>query len=593
MEERSDLLSYGSVCSGIEAVSLAWRPLGLNPLWFAEVDPFANAVLSHHYPDVPNLGDMTRIAPGVLRGSIEAPAILVGGTPCQSFSVAGMRKGLSDPRGALTIHYVELANAIDKARIKQKKAPAIIVWENVPGVLSDRANAFGCFLGALAGAGCELQPSGPRWTDAGCVYGPQRAIVWRVLDAQHFGVAQRRKRVFLVASARDGFDPSEILFESSGMRRDSAPSREALQEAAAAASKGSQCSCVSQPACSETRHEEMRCITLCFGGGNTSAPLQSAACLTARGHKCDFEVETFAAQALCGAAVSHPLTCAHSAADGNGRGTPVVAASRIRLVAAQAISGAISHTLTSCLGLKEDGTGRGCPVLATAGMRVFAAQGVCGNISHTLNTANNGKGCSEDGTGRGVPVVAVNYRFQGRDITADLKSSTCISFAQNSRDELRLEGGHGHIVGALSAGGGKPGQGYPVVATVSFRGREHNIGAAIGGDLISALRASSHDNANSLVSSGEFEIHLTLMPGSGCDGLLSDLLTWQVRRLMPLECERLQGIPDHYTLVPYRGKPAADGPRYKAIGNSMAVNCVSWIGRRLVRELEDARRVRM
>lgn len=125
-------LRYGSVCSGIEAVSLAWRPSGLTPAWFAEIDPFANAVLAHHYPHALNLGDMTRIAPQVLSGSVCAPDILVGGTPCQSFSVAGMRKGLDDPRGALTLKYVELANAIDQVRLRQKQPPTILVWENVP-----------------------------------------------------------------------------------------------------------------------------------------------------------------------------------------------------------------------------------------------------------------------------------------------------------------------------------------------------------------------------------------------------------------------------------------------------------------------------
>src|SRR5690606_28393228 len=133
-----------------------------------------------------------------------------------------------DPRGALTLKYTELANAIDHARSNQNKAPVVVVWENVPGVLSDRSNAFGHFPGTLAGERCELQPPGPRWTDAGVVYGSQRAIAWRVLDAQHFNLAQRRKRVFVVASARANFDPSEVLFEREGMRRDSAPSREAL-----------------------------------------------------------------------------------------------------------------------------------------------------------------------------------------------------------------------------------------------------------------------------------------------------------------------------------------------------------------------------
>lgn len=153
-------LLYGSVCSGIEAVSLAWQPLGLEAAWFAEIEPFPSAVLAHHYPHVPNLGDMTTIARQVHAGAVPAPDILVGGTPCQSFSVAGARRGLDDPRGALTLAYVELANAIDQARHQNDRSPATLVWENVPGVLSDRSNAFGNFLGALAGESRALQPPG-------------------------------------------------------------------------------------------------------------------------------------------------------------------------------------------------------------------------------------------------------------------------------------------------------------------------------------------------------------------------------------------------------------------------------------------------
>lgn len=215
--------TYGSVCSGIEAATQAWHPLGMRAAWFAEIEPFPSAVLAHHYPDVPNHGDMTKLAALVLAGKIPAPGVLVGGTPCQAFSVAGMREGLTDPRGALTIKYVELADAVDYVRAGQRKPASVIVWENVPGVLSDKGNAFGCFLGALAGEDCELQPSGKKWQDAGCVYGPKRTIAWRVLDAQYFGLAQRRRRVFVVASARDGFDPTEVLFELEGTRRDSPP----------------------------------------------------------------------------------------------------------------------------------------------------------------------------------------------------------------------------------------------------------------------------------------------------------------------------------------------------------------------------------
>ncbi|KAB0502817.1 DNA cytosine methyltransferase [Pseudomonas lini] len=219
-------ITYGSVCSGIEAATMAWHPLGMRATWFAEIEAFPSAVLAHHYPNTPNLGDMTKLGAQVLAGKIAAPDVLVGGTPCQAFSVAGMRQGLLDPRGALTIKYVELADATDYVRAGRRKPPCVLVWENVPGVLSDKGNAFGCFLGALAGEDCELQPSGKKWPDAGCVYGPKRTIAWRVLDAQYFGLAQRRRRVFVVASARDGFDPTEVLFEREGSRRDIPPGRE-------------------------------------------------------------------------------------------------------------------------------------------------------------------------------------------------------------------------------------------------------------------------------------------------------------------------------------------------------------------------------
>lgn len=371
---------YGSICSGIEAATVAWEPLGWKAAWFSEIEAFPSAVLAEHWPEVVNLGDMTKIAAAVRAGEVQAPDVMVGGTPCQAFSIAGLRNGLSDARGKLTLSYVELANAIDDKRIERGEEEAIFVWENVPGVLTSHDNAFGCFLAGLAGESCELKPSGGKWTHSGCVYGPQRTIAWIVKDAQYFGVAQRRKRVFVVASARKGFDPGQVLFESEGVRRDTPPSREPQTAVAALTARG-------VGTCGADDNQAQAGHLLAFGGGNTGGNIDVAACLTAKGQRIDFEVETFAVH-----------------------------------------------------GTQDPDTNL--------------------ELAHTL-------------------------------------------------------------------------------------GRNHG-----------------QENA---ISNGV-----------------------QVRRLMPVECERLQGFPDNHTLISWRGKEATecpDGPRYRAIGNSMAVPVMRWIGERIVAAL--------
>ncbi|WP_201491438.1 DNA cytosine methyltransferase [Pseudomonas paracarnis] len=456
-------ITYGSVCSGIEAATQAWHPLGMKAAWFAEIEPFPSAVLAHHYPDVPNHGDMTKLAAMVLAGKIPAPDVLVGGTPCQAFSVAGMREGLTDPRGALTIKYVELADAVDYVRAGQRKPASVIVWENVPGVLSDKGNAFGCFLGALAGEDCELQPPGKKWQDAGCVYGPKRTISWRVLDAQYFGLAQRRRRVFVVASARDGFDPTEVLFEREGVRRDTAPSRGEGQDVAGTIAGGARKNggysaddiphVTAALTTSPYGDHESRESLLVFGGNNTSGPIEVAparnACASASG-RMDFESEAF-------------------------------------VVTGTLQAGEIAPTLRA---MNHSGSH------ANAGGQVAVC--ITGDVTHTLKA--EGFDGSEDGTGRGQPIVA------------------CREVAQT-----------------LACNYGK---------------QVDNTDSALGPNVV------SH--------------------------------TSSVRRLTPVECERLQGMADNYTLIPWRGKPASecpDGPRYKAIGNSKAVFVVIWIGRRLLQQL--------
>ena len=203
-------MKYLSVCSGIEAATVAWHPLGWQPVGFSEIEAFPSAVLAHHYPDVPNLGDMTKYK----EWNLEPIDLLVGGTPCQSFSVAGLRRGLEDPRGNLALTYVGI---LDRFR------PKWCVWENVPGVLSSNGGRdFGSFLGALVDLG----------------YG----FAYRVLDAQYFGVAQRRRRVFVVAYLGDWRRAAAVLFERESLRGDPAPSREAEKATAGTIEASINCS---------------------------------------------------------------------------------------------------------------------------------------------------------------------------------------------------------------------------------------------------------------------------------------------------------------------------------------------------------------
>lgn len=235
-------MRFGSVCSGIEAASVAWNSLGWEAAWFAEIEPFPSAVLAQHYPNIPNYGDMTTLVDRIERGEIEAPDMLCGGTPCQAFSVAGQRKSLDDDRGNLSLVFTEIADAIDNARIVQGRGPCIVFWENVPGVLSVKDNAFGCFLAALVGADVPLTPgtTGNKWPSSGHVAGPKRQASWRVLDAQYFGVPQRRRRVFVVASSyAGGIDPSKVLFESPCLPGDSESSCQAREGTAEESEGGS------------------------------------------------------------------------------------------------------------------------------------------------------------------------------------------------------------------------------------------------------------------------------------------------------------------------------------------------------------------
>lgn len=334
-------MRFGSLCSGIEAASVAFKPLGWTSAWFSEIDPFACALLAHHYPETPNFGDMTTIRRRIESGEIEAPDLLCGGTPCQSFSFAGLRESLNDSRGNLTLEFVRIADAIDSVRRAAGKPPAWVLWENVPGVLSTPDNAFGAFLGGLCGSDSPIPAPPAGWPRAGVVDGPNRAVAWRVLDAQFFGLAQRRQRVFVVALSGPGrwAAPDALLPIVEGMRGHPAPSREAWQDTAGTleartsaggfpgtdgAAAGHVVAAIDASfgrlhgaSHQDANHGHSHLVA--FGGNNTSGPIDIATAVRAKGgtgHG-DFESETFVTHALTGEGFD-------ASEDGTGRGTPMV-----------------------------------------------------------------------------------------------------------------------------------------------------------------------------------------------------------------------------------------------------------------------------
>ena len=474
---QATTLTVGSVCSGIGAPETAWAPLGWEFLWSAEIEPFPSAVLAARFQGLPNLGDMTTIAPRILAGEIAAPDILVGGTPCQSFSVAGLRGGLSDDRGNLALEFVRLAEAIDAVRFHAGKPPAWILWENVPGVLSDGGNAFGTFLAGLVGGDTPLVPRG-RWTDAGVVAGPLRCAAWRVMDAQFFGLAQRRERVFVLARGGAGAwaAADALLPVIPRVRWHPAPRREARE-------------------------------------------------------------------AVAGALATRP--------DRGG-------------VNSEGADGKLIPALANTLGAKKDGGWRGdldhdTYVAEVARCLTNHSARIDGEsetfIAHTLRA--EGFDASEDGTGRGTPLVAVaatlsagghpNSNAPGRRKEDD---TNLVAHAFDARQSDVLQ--YGDKTGRLDTDG-------------------HSVGV-LAFDTYN--QTETGEVTQTLCSRGD-------TPGGNAHLVPAVQTGMAVRRLTPRECERLQGFPDDSTAVTYRGKPAADGPRYRALGNSMAVPVLAWIGRRI------------
>ncbi|MBQ8536192.1 MAG: DNA cytosine methyltransferase [Clostridia bacterium] len=219
--------TVGSVCSGIEAASVAWKAFGVQFSWFSEIAPFPSRVLAEKYPAIPNLGDMKDLPEKITRREIEAPDLICGGTPCQAFSLAGRQNGLKDDRGNLTLRFVDIIDANDAVRLAAGKSRCSVFWENVEGVLTDKTNAFGCLVSFLAGFGEVLAVKGNKWPNAGLIRGKTRNVAWRVLDAKYFGLPQQRRRLYLIAGGKE-LCPENILFEAHRKSFEEYPSSELL-----------------------------------------------------------------------------------------------------------------------------------------------------------------------------------------------------------------------------------------------------------------------------------------------------------------------------------------------------------------------------
>ena len=505
-------MRYLSLFDGIGAVHVAWRPLGWQCVGTCEIEPFPAAVVEHHH-GFPNLGDVTRVTDEQIAalGPID---LVVGGSPCQDLSVAGKRAGLAGARSGL---FHEQMRIFDAARAHC--GARWLLWENVPGAFSThKGRDFAVVVGTLAG--CEFGVPRDGWRNAGAAVGPNGLVEWTVLDAQFFGVAQRRRRVFAVLDTGNWQDRSPVLLEPPRLSGHFAPRREARE----------------------------------------------------------------ATPGTIGA-----RTCRSIGADdaANGHLIPAPHADISPAIKARDAKGASSD---------GDGDGDGAILVPM--------------VAHSLRA--EGFDASEDGTGRGTPLVPVGVTIHGTDKTARVASYTDVAGALRARTPGAQENSSTTVVQQPVAFSCKDHGADAADIAPTLRSMGHADSHANGGGQVavafgwqnssqqgaSASASASvtptldkskvpavafHENQRAEVTINDTAGSLKCNGGKPGQGYPATLHGMQVRRLTPRECERLQGFPDDYTAITYRGKPAADGPRYKALGNSMAVPVMRWIGQQLDR----------
>ena len=486
-------MKYLSVCSGIEAATVAWHPLGWEAVAYSEIEKFPSEVLAHHYPNTPNVGDMTKFKEWNLGTNVD---LLVGGTPCQSFSVAGLRKGLDDPRGNLMLTYLAIA---------RQYSPRWLVWENVPGVLSSNGGLD--FASLLRGMG-ELG------------YG----FAYRILDAQYFGVAQRRRRVFVVGYLGDWRPAAAVLFERHSLSGHPAPSREKRESVAGT-------------------------IEASLGRSRGAGPPPGA--ITAR-------MVAFGEYSEDGTASAMKARDYKDATD---------------LVAQP-----IAYNITFCdaNGTRADRPDGGLYVNETDVTSTLTKAGIGTNVAQPI--AFSGQ-MSQPQTN-----VGITQTLQAKNPMAVAWSMNLMSPGRKVRED--------HGVGALTQHCHCPTQGNEAViiqqpiGVDTYNGTETGqvsctITADVGGPTHSGPKVMQAIGWSEELNALE-GVQPTIQRG-GQGGRHEGVMTqaMAVRRLTPKECERLQGFGDNYTDIKSKGKPTPDGPRYKALGNSMAVPVMAWIGQRI------------
>jgi DNA (cytosine-5)-methyltransferase 1 len=491
-------------------------------IWCAEIDPYCRALIKHRAPGAVNLGDVTTDdfeSRALALGPLD---LLVAGSPCQAFSVAGDRRSLADSRGNLTLRLVEATHAIK---------PRYLLWENVPGVFSTDDNAFGCFVGGLIGADEALPLDG---SDPGVADGPLGAAAWRVLDAQYFGLAQRRKRVFLVFRAgASGAHPADLLFEFEGLRRDFAPGREA---------------------------------------GERSAPTISARTKGGGGLGTDFDCDGgVVAMALNGKGGMDRIDGESETFINTGQGwwgdSDIAAGLRTPKGSGSKEGTVIAHALRGDgFDASEDGTGRGIPLVAPCLTQNYGKQPdnsdtgagplLIPKTAHALDAASAGH-ATEDGTGRGVPLVVAD----------PISTHEARTYSHEGKNNFRA-----HNLIPINSNAVREGKALTPSPDAEGKVRLRDPGMGVGepGDSMFTLQSGQQHAVAFTVSENsngyawESEVAPAIQATSPSDGMRQQYGVAQpmgVRRLTPTECERLQGFPDDYTLIPYRGKPAGRATR--------------------------------